>query len=120
MISAPGTPMDKIDLDIMRLLNVNCRISYRAISSAVGISTNAVKTRVNKMMKKGIIQKFVVTVNPATFGYERQCFLIVRNADKIDSGTEEKRLYLQPVKRFRRCLGLCPKIGGCLYIFIFI
>jgi hypothetical protein len=31
------------------------------------------------VVSKGIIQKFI----PAIFGYEKQCFLIVRNIDKI-------------------------------------
>jgi DNA-binding Lrp family transcriptional regulator len=81
--AATGISVDKIDLHIMILLYVNCRTPYRSIASAVGISANAVKTRVNKMVSKGIIQKFIVMVNPAIFGYEKQCFLIVRNIDKI-------------------------------------
>ena len=35
------------------------------------------------MVSKGIIQNFIVMVNPAVFGYEKQCFLTVRNIDKI-------------------------------------
>jgi DNA-binding Lrp family transcriptional regulator len=34
----------------------------------VGINTNAVKTRVKKMLDKRIIQKFIVVVNSAIFG----------------------------------------------------
>jgi DNA-binding Lrp family transcriptional regulator len=82
-ITAARISVDKIDLHIMSLLHANCRTPYRTIASTVGISANAVKTRVNKMVSKGIIQKFVVIVNPAIFGYEKHCFLIVRNIDKI-------------------------------------
>jgi DNA-binding Lrp family transcriptional regulator len=81
--AATGISVDKIDLHIMSLLYANCRTPYRTIASTVGISANAVKTRVNKMISKGIIQKFIVMVNPAIFGYGKQCFLIVRNIDKI-------------------------------------
>ena len=35
------------------------------------------------MVSKRIIQNFIVMVNPAIFGYEKQCFLTVRNIDKI-------------------------------------
>jgi hypothetical protein len=35
------------------------------------------------MMAKGIIQNFIVMVNPAIFAYEKQCFLTARNIDKI-------------------------------------
>jgi DNA-binding Lrp family transcriptional regulator len=81
--TAAGILVDKIDLNIIISLFVNCRTPYRTIASTVGISTNAVKTRVKKMVDKGIIQKFIVMVNPAIFGYEKQCFLIVRNIEKI-------------------------------------
>ena len=67
----------------MSLLNANCRTPYRSIVSTIGISANAVKARVKKMIDKGIIQQFVIVVNPAIFGYEKQCILILRNIDKI-------------------------------------
>jgi DNA-binding Lrp family transcriptional regulator len=87
--TATGISVDKIDLHIMSLLYANCRTPYRSIASTVGISANAVKTRVNKMVSKGIIQSFIVMVNPAIFGYEKQCFLTVRNIDKIVTKEEE-------------------------------
>jgi DNA-binding Lrp family transcriptional regulator len=81
--AATGISVDKIDLHIISLLYANCRTPYRTIASSLGISANAVKTRVKKMVAKGIIQNFIVIVNPAIFGYEKQCFLTVRNIDKI-------------------------------------
>jgi DNA-binding Lrp family transcriptional regulator len=52
--TAAGIPVDKIGLHIISLLSANCRAPYRTIASTVGISTNAVKTRVKKMLAKGI------------------------------------------------------------------
>lgn len=78
-----GTPVDKTDLHIMRLLSANCRAPYRTIASTVEISTNAVKTRVKNMLSKGVIQRFIIVVNPAIFGYEKLCLLIMRNSNKI-------------------------------------
>jgi DNA-binding Lrp family transcriptional regulator len=74
--------VDDIDLHIIRLLARDSRTSYRNIASAVGISTNAAKVRINKMISNGIIERFVVFINPATLGYEKMCFLIVKNIDK--------------------------------------
>ena len=34
------------------------------------------------MISNGVIHRFVLVVNPAIFGYEKLCFLIVRNIDK--------------------------------------
>ena len=74
--------LDSTDLQIIRLLARDCRAPYRNISSIVGITTNAVKERIGRMVSNGIIQKFVVLINPVTFGYEKECILIIRHIDK--------------------------------------
>jgi DNA-binding Lrp family transcriptional regulator len=56
--------------------------TYRNIASFVGISTNAAKERIHKMISNRIIQKFVVVINPVIFGYEKECILIIRHIDK--------------------------------------
>ena len=72
------TVLDKIDLKIINSLIGDCRSPYRNIAERVGITPNAVKTRVNKMISQGIIQNFVVRINPVIFGYEKECILTVR------------------------------------------
>jgi DNA-binding Lrp family transcriptional regulator len=52
------------------------------IASAVGISTNATKVRINKMVSNRLIQTFGVLINPIIFGYDKECILWVRNIDK--------------------------------------
>jgi DNA-binding Lrp family transcriptional regulator len=74
--------VDDIDLQIIGVLARDCRTSYTDIASAVGISTNATKVRTNRMISKGVIKGFRVLLNPATFGYEKLLFLIVKNIDK--------------------------------------
>ena len=75
----------------MSLLSANCRAPYRTIAPTVGISINAVKTRVKNLLSRGIIQRFIVVVNPTIFGYEKQCFLIVRNIEKIIITKQQKQ-----------------------------
>jgi DNA-binding Lrp family transcriptional regulator len=74
--------VDNIDLHIMRLLAKDSRTHYMDIASAVGISMNAAKVSINKMISNGIIQRFIVLINPIIFGYEKECFLRVKNIDK--------------------------------------
>ena len=75
-------PLDKIDLKIMNMLSADCRTPFRNMSSTIGITPNAVKTRVNKMLAKGLIRNFVVRVNPSIFGYQKLCILIVRHINR--------------------------------------
>ncbi|HET7147041.1 MAG TPA: winged helix-turn-helix transcriptional regulator [Candidatus Nitrosopolaris sp.] len=74
--------MDNIDLQIVRLLAKDSRTPYNNIASAVGITTSAAKKRVDKLISNGVIHRFVAVVNPALFGFEKLCFLIIRNLDK--------------------------------------
>ena len=110
LTTAAGISVDKIDLHILSLLYANCRTPYRTIASTVGISANAVKTRVKKMTAKGIIQKFMVEVNPAIFGYEKQCFLVVWNSDKII--TKEKDYVFNQLNLLGDIFGYAKHLGG--------
>ena len=65
----PKDKIDTIDLEIIQCLSRDCRASYRDISSVVGITPNAIKGRINKMVCNGIIQW---SVNPGLFGYEKR------------------------------------------------
>src|SRR5919197_53890 len=76
------TRLDNIDIQILVLLTKDSRTAYRNIASIVGVSTNAVKERIHKMISNSIIQKFVVIINPVIFGYERECILTLTNIDK--------------------------------------
>ena len=76
------TRLDNIDLQIIRLLARDSRTHYRNIASAVGITPSAAKERINKSVSNGVIQRFVAHINPATFGYEKLCILILKNIDK--------------------------------------
>jgi DNA-binding Lrp family transcriptional regulator len=71
-----------MDLRIIRLLARDSRVPYKDISSAVGISSNSAKDRINKMVSNGIIERFEVRINPVIFGYERECILTLTNIDK--------------------------------------
>ena len=69
------TRLDDIDLRIIRLLARDARASYKDISSTVGITSNAAKERINKMISNGAIERFAVRINPVIYGYERECIL---------------------------------------------
>lgn len=73
---------DNIDLQIIRLLVRDCRNPYSKIASIVGMTPNAVKERVNKMVSNGTIRSFVLRINPTALGYEKGCILIIRDIDK--------------------------------------
>ena len=60
--------MDNLDMNILSILLNNCRESNRQIGIKLGISGGAVKSRIQKMIKKEIIEKFFITVEPPILG----------------------------------------------------
>ena len=68
--------LDKTDLTILSTLARNCRSSYNSIGSKVDLTSKSVKARVKKMIHQRVIEKFVVRVNPATFGYKVAIILV--------------------------------------------
>ena len=61
--------IDLKDRRILFELDKNSRQSMRQISKKVGLSKNAVFTRIEKLRKIGIIKNFYTVINPYLFGF---------------------------------------------------
>jgi DNA-binding Lrp family transcriptional regulator len=68
--------LDKIDLNILATLARDCRTSYSRIGSLIDLTSKSVKARVKNMVRSGVIEKFIVRVNPAGFGYRTAHVLV--------------------------------------------
>ncbi|MHA2315025.1 MAG: winged helix-turn-helix transcriptional regulator [Candidatus Hermodarchaeia archaeon] len=62
--------MDLLDKQIILALNVNCRTSYQALAHELGLSVNAVKKRINKLIETGVILEFYAYLSLAMSGGE--------------------------------------------------
>lgn len=61
--------MDEKDLKILDELETNARISFIELGKKLKMSESAVRKRVRKLEKEGIIEKYTIIVNPAKLGY---------------------------------------------------
>ena len=87
---------------LSRLLN-NCRKPDRQIGRELGISGGAVGTRINKMEKLGIIEKFCLKVEPPLLGLNM--FYIVVN-------TQNQKEIIKNVKLAGMPFTIVPCVGG--------
>jgi Lrp/AsnC family leucine-responsive transcriptional regulator len=60
--------IDKIDRQIVSLLQTDARLSNAALAEKVGLSTSTVHERVKKLEKKGIIKGYVAVVDAEALG----------------------------------------------------
>jgi DNA-binding Lrp family transcriptional regulator len=76
--------LDNLDIKILsRLLN-NCRESDRQIGKELKISGGAVRARIRKMEKTGIIEKFSIRIEPPVLNYGVLYFVVTgQNLEEI-------------------------------------
>lgn len=84
--------MEKIDQLIIKTLRKNPTKSFLKIAKEVGISTNTVKKRFQKMLKENIILGSSLLLDVSKIGYQGKIFLFIKNSKKYDSSTVLKNL----------------------------
>jgi DNA-binding Lrp family transcriptional regulator len=67
--------MDDIDRRIVALLRQNARRSYLDIGRHVHLSAPAVKRRVDRLEREGVILGYTAIIDPPTFGWHAEAFV---------------------------------------------
>ena len=66
--------LDELDQKIVRLLIQNARMSYSEIGQQTGISSVAVKMRVQALEQKGVIEEYTTIINPQKISGAVSCY----------------------------------------------
>jgi Lrp/AsnC family transcriptional regulator for asnA, asnC and gidA len=61
--------IDEKDMEILKMLKKDARIPLTEISKRVGISDVAVKKRISKLEKRGVIRGYTALIDPSLLGY---------------------------------------------------
>jgi DNA-binding Lrp family transcriptional regulator len=97
--------LDEKDLKIIRILSNDCRESFMSIGSAIGMTSKSVKARVDRMISTGVIEKFVLKVNPVALGYGVGCMLIVREHTANSEDIMNRLNLVGDVSIHSKCMG---------------
>lgn len=81
--------IDEIDQRIVKLLIANARLSYSDIAEEVGLSRVAVKTRIQQLEKKGIIEEYTTIINPQRISGAVSCYFEIETAPETFSTVSE-------------------------------
>ena len=85
--------LDELDQKILELLIQNARISYSDIGEKIGLSRVAVRTRVQALEQKGIIEEYTTIINPQKISGAVSCYFEIET--KPDALTEVAELLRQ-------------------------
>lgn len=68
-------PLDRIDLKILKALQLNARLSYVELADRVGLSTTPCMERVKRLENQGYIEGYHAKINASQLGLELLVFL---------------------------------------------
>ena len=70
--------LDKIDRNILRLLQQNARMPHTELARKIGLSTTPCKERVRRLERDGVIQRYQAVLNPAALDRGLVVFVQIR------------------------------------------
>ncbi len=88
--------IDDMDSRILSAMSTDSRRSYADVGSEVGLSTAAVHERVRKLVERGVIRRFSLSVEPQALGLAFTAFVAIRNDGGIHCREVAPRLREMP------------------------
>lgn len=95
--------LDRIDLNILRCLQDNARISYVDLASRVGLSTTPCLERVKRLERAGVIRGYRALLDPRALKANLLVFVEISLESQSPSVFDE----------FRRAVAKLPQIQEC-------
>ncbi len=106
MVVGEGGIMDKIDVEILRGLQENGRITNSELAKGVGLSAPSVLERVRKLEDSGVIVRYTTLVDPKKVGRGTTCFVAVSLSLH----------QLRSIKAFQSRIEEIPEVMECHHI----
>ena len=94
---------DKIDLLILRQLQINARIANVELASQVGLSPSACSRRLDHLEKSGVIEGYQAIISNRALGQSITALVDIT----LKSQSEDS------LQKFERAVKLCPHIVAC-------
>jgi Lrp/AsnC family transcriptional regulator for asnA, asnC and gidA len=70
--------IENVDLQIINLLQEDCRLSFNKIASKLGISAGTAFNHIKSLEKKGVLKSYAVIVDSAKLGYDLTAVILIQ------------------------------------------
>jgi DNA-binding Lrp family transcriptional regulator len=95
--------LDETDINILKVLQRDARITNQDLAERVGISPSPCLRRVRKLEQDGVIERYVTLVNPKAVGRAQQAFIEVRLEHQNRALTERFEAEVQKLPEVLEC-----------------
>ena len=95
--------LDRIDLNILRILQENSKITNLELSKRIGLSPAPTLERVKKLENNKVIQSYHATVNPQSIGLNVQTFVLVSLAWQKENALNDFLTKIQEIDEIAEC-----------------
>ncbi len=104
--------LDLTDKKILSELDKNCRIPNSILAKKVHKSREAVKYRIQQLQKKGVIEKFITSINPNKLGY-----YMFKGYLKLENIPKEREKFFDELKHNKDIywLGISDGAFDCVF-----
>lgn len=103
--------LDDLDQKILTLLTRNARYSYSEIGDRIGLSRVAVKSRIDALEKKGIIEQYTTIINPQKISGAVSCYFEIETTPAALDAVIDRLYQSDTVTQIYRMSGSC-----CLHV----
>lgn len=70
--------IDDVDLEIIKRLKENSKLTYKEIAEAMGISIGAVYNRIKRLEEYGVIKGYTVNIDYSKLGYDLTAIIMLQ------------------------------------------
>lgn len=106
--------MDHIDHEILKILNENSRTSFKKISEKIGLTSPAVKSRIEKLEQDGIISGYSLSLNPKNLGFMVSAFISIAVEPHLKADFFE---YIKSCPNIAECHGITGEYFAILKVY---
>lgn len=78
-----GAELDKIDLQILSLMQANARVSNADLARELEMAPSAVLERVKKLEQREIIQRYNAAINPQAVNQKLLAFIFIKTSEGL-------------------------------------
>jgi DNA-binding Lrp family transcriptional regulator len=100
------TALDRIDVEIIRAMQKNARLSNKELAAEVGLAASSTLERVRRLQKADVLRGAHMDVDPRALGIRLQALVAIRMAQHNREASDA----------FRRYLGELPEVQAIYHV----